>query len=57
MKADFDKTARFAGSTDLQAKAWEKFLTSWGQDNPLSREDDDLRSQAMPNGKRMLGKR
>ncbi len=46
MKADFDKTAVFAGSADLQVKAWERFLAAWVQDNPLSREDDDLRSQA-----------
>lgn len=46
MKADFDKTAAFAGSADLKVKAWERFIAAWGQDNPLSREDDDLRSQA-----------
>jgi formylglycine-generating enzyme required for sulfatase activity len=47
MKADFDKTAAFNGSADLQTKAWQRFLAAWAQDNPLSREDDDLRSQAM----------
>jgi len=46
MKADFDKTARFAGSADLQAKAWERFLAAWVQDNPLSLDDEELRSQA-----------
>lgn len=46
MKADFDRTAAFKGSPDLQAKAWERFLGSWGQDNPLSREDEGLREQA-----------
>jgi len=46
MKADFDKTAHFAGGADLQAKAWERFLAAWGQDNPLSLEDEELRSQA-----------
>lgn len=46
MKVDFEKTARFVGSSDLQAKAWERFLAAWGKDNPLSREDDELRSLA-----------
>jgi hypothetical protein len=46
MKADFDKTAAFSGSSDLQVKAWDRFLTAWGQDNPLSLEDDDLRVKA-----------
>lgn len=46
MKADFDKTAAFNGSPDLQAKAWERFLANWGQDNPVSRDDETLRSQA-----------
>ena len=46
MKADFDKTAAFKGSADLQAKAWERFLAAWGQDNPLSGEDEGLRAQA-----------
>ena len=46
MKADFDKTAAFKGSADLQAKAWERFLAAWGQDNQLSGEDEDLRAQA-----------
>jgi formylglycine-generating enzyme required for sulfatase activity len=46
MKADYDKTAAFGGSADLRAKAWERFLAAWGQDNPLSREDEALRAQA-----------
>ena len=46
MKADFDKTARFAGSADLQVKAWQRFLAAWAQDNPLSSDDDNFRSQA-----------
>lgn len=46
MKIDFDKAAAFQGSVDLQARAWERFLASWSQDNPLSRDDDVLRAQA-----------
>jgi formylglycine-generating enzyme required for sulfatase activity len=46
MQADFDKTVGFNGSADLQTKAWQRFLAAWAQDNPLSREDDELRSQA-----------
>ncbi|MBK9442785.1 MAG: SUMF1/EgtB/PvdO family nonheme iron enzyme [Comamonadaceae bacterium] len=46
MKADFDKTAKFVGSADLQARAWTRFLATWAQDNPLSREDEGLREQA-----------
>jgi formylglycine-generating enzyme required for sulfatase activity len=46
MQADYDKTAGFSGSADLRAKAWERFLGNYGQDNPLSREDEALRAQA-----------
>ncbi len=49
MKADFDKIAAFHGSADLQVKAWERFQAAWGQDNPLSTDDDKLRSQAQAN--------
>ena len=47
MKADFDKTAAFAGSADLMAKAWERFLVAWAQDNPMSTQDEALRAQAL----------
>ena len=47
MKADFDKTAAFAGSADLMAKAWERFLVAWAQDNPMSTQDEALRGQAL----------
>ena len=47
MKADFDKTAAFAGSADLMAKAWERFLVVWAQDNPMSTQDEALRGQAL----------
>ena len=46
MQTDHDRTAAFNGSPDLQAKAWERFLAAWPQDNPLSRDDDRLREQA-----------
>ncbi len=46
MKADYDKTVAFRGSADLQVKAWDRFLVAWGQDNPLSQEDEALRKQA-----------
>ena len=46
MKADFDKTAAFAGSADLMAKAWDRFLVVWAQDNPMSTQDEALRAQA-----------
>ena len=46
MKADFDKTAAFNGSADLVAKAWDRFLGAWAEDNPNSKEDDSLRVQA-----------
>ena len=46
MKADFDKTAQFTASADLQAKAWDRFLAAWAQDNPQSREDEGLRVDA-----------
>jgi branched-chain amino acid transport system substrate-binding protein len=46
MKADFDAAAAFTGGPDLQAKAWERFLATWAQDNPYGQEDDALRGQA-----------
>ncbi|MFN7695328.1 MAG: caspase family protein, partial [Burkholderiales bacterium] len=46
MKADFEAAAGFSGSADLQAKAWDRFLAGWSQDNPYSQEDETLRQQA-----------
>lgn len=46
MKSDHHKTTSFKGSLDLQAKAWERFLGTWAQNNPLSQEDEQLRQQA-----------
>jgi len=47
MKADFDKTAAFSGGPDLMYRAWERFLIIWAKDNPLSKEDEALRIQAI----------
>jgi putative tricarboxylic transport membrane protein len=49
MKADYDKVVSFAaggGSAELEAKAWERFLATWQQDNPTSQEDKTLRELA-----------
>lgn len=46
MKADYAQVAAFTGSADLVVKAWERFLSAWVQNNPLSTEDETLRSQA-----------
>jgi formylglycine-generating enzyme required for sulfatase activity len=46
MQVDFDAAAGFSGSADLQAKAWERFLAAWAQDNPYSKADEALRNQA-----------
>jgi uncharacterized caspase-like protein len=46
MKSEFDQVAGFNGSPDLQVKAWERFLGAWGQDNPLSNDDESIRTKA-----------
>lgn len=46
MKADFDKVNAFTGSNDLQLRAWERFVSAWAQDNPYSRDDEELRRLA-----------
>ena len=46
MQADFNRAAEFSGSADLQVQAWQRFLQAWGQDNPTSAQDEQLRSQA-----------
>ena len=45
MKADYDKINQFNGSADLQAKAWDRFLSGWAENNPFSQEDESLRAQ------------
>jgi outer membrane protein OmpA-like peptidoglycan-associated protein len=46
MRADYDKIAAFTGGADLQLRAWERFLAAWPQDNPYTRDDDELRRLA-----------
>ncbi|MFA7243003.1 MAG: caspase family protein [Sulfuricellaceae bacterium] len=46
MKADFEAVSRFDGSAELKVEAWNRFLTSYGQDNPFSTEDEPLRALA-----------
>lgn len=46
MKSDYDTINAFTGSPDLRLKAWERFLAAWPQDNPFSREDEELRRLA-----------
>lgn len=46
MKSDFDRAAAFSGGADLQAKAWERFLSIWNLNNPFSTDDEVLRKQA-----------
>lgn len=55
MKADFDKVNAFSGSNDLQLKAWERFASAWPQDNPYSRDDEELRRLAGEAVKRLRG--
>ena len=47
MRTDFDRTAAFAGSADLQANAWQRFLDAWKEENPNSEDDGQLRQQAV----------
>ena len=46
MQADFDKIVSLNAEPDLQITAWERFLSSYAQDNPLSGGDEELRAQA-----------
>lgn len=46
LKGEFQRVSNLGGSPSLQASAWESWLSSYSTDNPLSREDDDLRSVA-----------
>jgi formylglycine-generating enzyme required for sulfatase activity/uncharacterized caspase-like protein len=46
MQADFDRIAGFQGAADLRVQAWQRFIDAWGDDNPISVEDERLREQA-----------
>ena len=49
MAADFVKAEQFERQTadaGLKASAWERFLSSYGTDNPMSTADEGLRSRA-----------
>lgn len=46
MKADFNKAASFKGSAELEARAWERFLAAYSENNPFSEEDEQLRADA-----------
>lgn len=46
MRADFERTTALSLAPELQTVAWERFLATYGQDNPFSVEDERLRSQA-----------
>jgi len=46
MKADYDKIAALNAAPDLLITAWDRFLSSYSQDNPYSAEDKQLRAQA-----------
>ncbi|MBF0354640.1 MAG: caspase family protein [Alphaproteobacteria bacterium] len=46
MKTAYDEAAKFSGPPDLKLAAWDRFLTSFDQDNPYSSDDETLRSKA-----------
>jgi len=46
MQADYDKVSQLKASADLKAKAWERFLANYTQDNPYSGDDERLRGLA-----------
>ena len=46
MRVEFTKLSNFGGAPALAAAKWNDFLGNWSQDNPLSGEDEALRTQA-----------
>ncbi len=55
MLAAFKSTETFeigAGSAELKATAWERFLSAYAQNNPLTDEDDTLRDGATARARR-----
>jgi hypothetical protein len=46
MQADYSKVQQLKSSADLKAQAWERFLAAYPQDNPYSKDDEQLRQEA-----------
>ena len=46
MRADFDRIEKLGVGPELRVTAWKRFLTSYGEKNPFSEEDETLRAQA-----------
>ncbi len=46
MRAEFERKTSLSLGPELQTVAWDRFLATYGQDNPFSAEDERLRSQA-----------
>ena len=46
MRAAFQQANSFTGKANLKRTAWDRFLSSFGKDNPLSNEDETLRATA-----------
>lgn len=48
MEVDFEKVSSgFKDELELQMKAWERFLSAYGSDNPYSSDDERLRELAV----------
>lgn len=46
MQREFDRVNSMHLSRDLQARAWERFIEAWSENNPESSADEELRSTA-----------
>jgi len=46
MAADYHAVEQMQAAPDLKLAAWKRWQTTYGQDNPYSREDERLRAQA-----------
>jgi len=46
MAADYHAVEQMQAAPDLKLTAWKRWQTTYGQDNPYSREDERLRAQA-----------
>ena len=49
MEKAYTDTQAFQGEPDLQRQAWDRFLSSYKQDNPFSKDDERLRELAKKN--------